>query len=73
MFLNQDTHQGLRATSCWARGQAWGVYGFAECYRCDGRSRLPQCRRRLVDYHAAPRIPPDLVPFLGLRQPADPQ
>ncbi|OMP86106.1 Unsaturated glucuronyl hydrolase, partial [Diplodia seriata] len=27
------THQGYRDASCWARGQAWAMCGFAQCYR----------------------------------------
>ena len=27
------THQGKSDTSSWARGQAWGLYGYTSCYR----------------------------------------
>lgn len=27
------THQGQNDNSSWARGQAWGVYGYTSCYR----------------------------------------
>lgn len=27
------THQGINNSSSWARGQAWGIYGFTMCYR----------------------------------------
>ena len=27
------THQGKNDDSAWARGQAWGVYGYTSCYR----------------------------------------
>ncbi|MBS2098698.1 glycoside hydrolase family 88 protein [Carboxylicivirga linearis] len=27
------THQGYNDNSVWARGQAWGIYGFTMCYR----------------------------------------
>lgn len=27
------THQGQNDSSSWARGQAWGIYGYTSCYR----------------------------------------
>ena len=27
------THQGKSDASSWARGQAWGLYGYTSCYR----------------------------------------
>jgi unsaturated chondroitin disaccharide hydrolase len=61
-FIKQDTHQGLSATSCWSRGQAWAVYGFADCYRATGDSAFLDASRRLIEY-IWPRLPVDLVPF----------
>ena len=31
--LKMDTHQGYSSTSAWARGQAWGLYGYTMMYR----------------------------------------
>jgi len=31
--LAQETGQGYSDNSTWARGQAWGIYGFTMCYR----------------------------------------
>lgn len=31
--ISKKTHQGLTDESSWARGQAWGLYGYAMCYR----------------------------------------
>lgn len=70
-FLKQDTHQGLSATSCWARGQAWAVYGFAECYRHTGEPAFLAASRNLAAY-CLRRLPEDLVPFWDYDSPLIP-
>jgi unsaturated chondroitin disaccharide hydrolase len=70
-FLKQNTHQGLSATSCWSRGQAWGVYGFADCYRATGDPVFLNTSRRLVEY-LWPRLPADLIPFWDFDSPLIP-
>jgi len=34
--LRQSTHQGWRGDSCWSRGLAWSLYGFARSHRQTG-------------------------------------
>jgi len=70
-FIKQDTHQGLNATSCWSRGQAWGVYGFADCYRATGDPIFLNASRRLMVY-LWPRLPADLIPFWDYDSPLIP-
>ncbi|MDO5737197.1 MAG: glycoside hydrolase family 88 protein, partial [Propionibacteriaceae bacterium] len=56
------TAQGHSDTSTWARGQAWGVYGFALNYLHTGDPELlavaERCARRFLDL-----LPEDSVPF----------
>lgn len=70
-FIKQDTHQGLSAASCWSRGQAWGVYGFADCYHATGDPVFLNASRRLLVY-LWPRLPADLVPFWDYDSPLIP-
>ena len=37
--LHKHTHQGYNHESAWARGQAWGLYGYTMCYR---ETQLPE-------------------------------
>ena len=54
--LRQTTHQGYRPDSCWSRGLAWSLYGFATCYKLVPDERFLQTARMNADYYmnAAP-------------------
>lgn len=58
--LRGTTHQGHSDSSCWARGQAWGIYGFALGYVHSGREPLVALSASLANYFLN-RLPPDLV------------
>ena len=70
-FIKQDTHQGLSPTSCWSRGQAWGVHGYADSYRWTGDETYLNTSRRLAEYMLR-RSPPDHVPFWDYDSPLIP-
>ncbi len=44
------THQGFSDTSCWARGQAWGIYGFALGYRYTQDPTFCQVAKQLANF-----------------------
>jgi hypothetical protein len=48
--------------STWARGQAWGIYGFTMAYRETGDARFLSTAERLADYYLT-NVPPDQVPY----------
>jgi unsaturated chondroitin disaccharide hydrolase len=52
------THQGHSDDSCWARGQAWGIYGFALGYRHSGQTELVALSAKLANYFLN-RLPDD--------------
>ena len=45
--LDKATCQGLVDESAWARGQAWGLYGFVSCYRYTKDKTYPPLPRIL--------------------------
>lgn len=70
-ILHRHTHQGLSHGSAWARGQAWGLYGFTMCYRETGMVEfLDQARRIAGFYLNHPNLPADLVPYWDFDVPA---
>ncbi|MBK7819970.1 MAG: glycoside hydrolase family 88 protein [Tessaracoccus sp.] len=58
--LRGGTEQGAADGSCWARGQAWGIYGFALNHRAVGDPALLEASRRCADYFLA-HLPADGV------------
>jgi unsaturated chondroitin disaccharide hydrolase len=63
--LRGATEQGAHDDSCWARGQAWGVYGFALNFRATGDERFLDASRRCAAYFLA-HLPADDVPYWDL-------
>ena len=50
-FLRQSTQQGYRGDSCWARGQAWAIYGFTLCYEYSRDPRFLETAEMCADYY----------------------
>ncbi len=63
--LRGETEQGHSDDSCWARGQAWGIYGFSINHRYTGDDSFLAAARRCADYFLA-HLPDDLVPYWDL-------
>jgi unsaturated chondroitin disaccharide hydrolase len=62
-FLHQGTQQGWRNDSCWARGQAWALYGFGTVYVFTQDARFLRTAEACADYYVehtpAHGIPPN--------------
>jgi unsaturated chondroitin disaccharide hydrolase len=63
--LRGNTAQGYADDSCWARGQAWGIYGNALSYRYLKDPALRETARGLSRYFLN-RLPEDLVAYWDL-------
>jgi unsaturated chondroitin disaccharide hydrolase len=48
--IGQNTVQGYSPTSCWSRGQSWGVYGFTTMFRRTGQQVFLDTARKLADF-----------------------
>ena len=63
--LRGSTAQGLSDDSCWARGQAWGIYGFALNHRYLPQMGLLQVAMRQADYFLR-RLPANGIAYWDL-------
>jgi unsaturated chondroitin disaccharide hydrolase len=63
-ILHKQTHQGFADSSSWARGQAWGLYGYTMCYRETGNKIYLQQAENIARFiFTNPTMPADLVPY----------
>ncbi|MET8786850.1 glucuronyl hydrolase [Streptomyces sp. NPDC049097] len=69
--IGQATVQGYSPTSCWSRGQAWGVYGFTTIHRRTGNQQFLATARKLADF-AIGALGSDHVPVWDYRAPQQP-
>lgn len=61
---NRHTAQGFAHESSWARGQAWGLYGFTVMYRYTKDNIYLNQATKIADYILGdPSLPSDLVPY----------
>jgi len=69
----KNTHQGFADESAWARGQAWGLYGFTMCHRLTGEQRYLDAAKNIADFILThPNLPEDQIPYWDFNDPAIP-
>lgn len=68
-FLRQSTQQGWRSDSCWARGQAWAIYGFTSAYSWSKDIRFLHTAQSCADFFLR-SIPEHGVPPNDFDEPA---
>jgi hypothetical protein len=72
--LHKQTHQGYADESAWARGQAWGLYGYTMCYReTHNKVYLQQAENIAKFIFSNPNLPADMVPYWDYNDPAIPK
>jgi len=68
-----NTHQGYSDESSWARGQAWGLYGYTMCYRFTKNPDFLKQAEKIADFLLAhPNLPDDMVPYWDFDAPEIP-
>ena len=62
--LDKATCQGFTDESSWARGQAWGLYGFTICYRYTKDNQYLEFAENIAGYMTNhPNLPEDMIPY----------
>jgi len=67
---SKGTFQGYSDESAWARGQAWGLYGYTMCYRFTKNPEYLDCAQAIAKYIMHnPNMPSDLIPYWDYNAP----
>ncbi|MBI6121254.1 glycoside hydrolase family 88 protein [Salegentibacter maritimus] len=62
--IQKNTHQGYSDDSAWARGQAWGLYGYVMVYRETKDPKYLRHAEKIANFiKTHPNLPNDQVPY----------
>jgi unsaturated chondroitin disaccharide hydrolase len=68
--MEKVTAQGYANESAWARGQAWGLYGYTMCYReTKDKAYLEQAEKIAHFILYNPELPKDMIPYWDYNAP----
>ncbi|WP_371193823.1 glycoside hydrolase family 88 protein [Glaciecola sp. SC05] len=66
----KETHQGINDQSDWARGQAWGAYGYTMMYRYTKDKKFLEQAKNIANFYLShPNLPADSVPYFDFDAP----
>ena len=69
----KNTHQGFSDESAWARGQAWGFYGFTVMYRETQHPKYLEQAKQIAGFLLNhPNLPEDKIPYWDFNAPGIP-
>ena len=68
--LRKYTAQGFSDSSAWARGQAWGLYGYTVMYRETGEQKYLDQANKIAEFILSnPNLPADKIPYWDYNSP----
>jgi unsaturated chondroitin disaccharide hydrolase len=68
--ISRRTAQGYSDSSAWARGQAWGLYGFTMCYRETKDKKYLEHAKKIAGFILHnPNLPADKIPYWDFNAP----
>ena len=71
-ILAKKTAQGAADESAWARGQAWGLYGYTVMYRETKDQKYLDFARNIAHFYLNnPNLPADKVPYWDFSKPGE--
>ncbi len=70
--LAKKTHQGAADESAWARGQAWGLYGYTVMYRETKDKKYLKVAKSIAKFILEnPNLPEDKIPYWDFSKPGE--
>lgn len=67
-FVDNETYQGFSNTSTWSRGEAWAIYGFAQCYAATNRTDFLATSEKAAEWFIS-HLPSDNIPYWDFSDP----